>query len=169
MLHYSPNFKVDVEVKNGLNECLKRVLGDMELVNKIDEQLEFFKSKSGFFGDEVATHGLKNKTPAQWWESYGDEFPELKQFVVRVFSLTCSSSGCERNWSAFEMVHTKKRNRLKQQTMNDLVYVMANSRLGKKVERKPHEYSIEDVDSDDDWIVEKVAENQSSCCCSSCR
>ncbi|MCI43346.1 hypothetical protein A2U01_0064583, partial [Trifolium medium] len=88
----------------GMYTCLKRMMGgDMTMVNKIDGQLEFFKSKRGFFGDEVAQLGLKNKEPAQWWESYGGEHPELQNFAIRVLSLTCSSSGCERNWSAFEM------------------------------------------------------------------
>lgn len=40
-------------------------------------KLEDFKSKKGFFGSEIAQHGLKNKTPTQWWESYGDAHPEL--------------------------------------------------------------------------------------------
>jgi hypothetical protein len=47
---------------------------------------------------------LEAKSDAKWWESYGDEHPELQKFAIRVLSLTCSSSGCERNWSAFEMV-----------------------------------------------------------------
>jgi len=46
----------------------------------------------------------KKKTPAQWWDFYEDECPELQTFTIRVLSLTCISSGCERNWSAFEMV-----------------------------------------------------------------
>lgn len=75
------------------------------MVNKIDGQLEDFKSIKGFFGSEIAQRGLKNKTLTQWWESYGDAHPELQNFTIRVLSLTCSSSGCERNWSAFEMVY----------------------------------------------------------------
>ena len=39
----------------------------------------------------------KKKTPAQWWDSYGDEYLELQRFAIRVLSLTCTSSGCERN------------------------------------------------------------------------
>lgn len=104
MLHYGPTFKVDYEVKRGLYSCLERILGDMAEVNKIDGQLEDFKSKAKFFGSEIAQLALKNKTPAQWWESYGDEHPELQKVAIRILSLTCSSSGCERNWSAFEMV-----------------------------------------------------------------
>lgn len=42
--------------------------------------------------------------PAYWWDSSGDDCPELQRFEIRVLSLTCSSSGCERNWSAFEQV-----------------------------------------------------------------
>jgi hypothetical protein len=54
-LHYGPNFKADKEVTKGMYTCLKRMMGgDMSMVNKIDGQLEFFKGKQGFFGDEVA-------------------------------------------------------------------------------------------------------------------
>ncbi|KAL5178843.1 hypothetical protein HKD37_01G000279 [Glycine soja] len=53
----------------------------------------------------------------------------LPKFAIRVLSLTCSSYGCERNWSSFEMVHTKRRNRLHKKKMNDLVYVMYNLKL----------------------------------------
>ena len=56
------------------------------------------------FGIEAAKITMDKKTPAKWWDSYGDECPELQKFAIRVLSLTCSSSGCERNWSAFEMV-----------------------------------------------------------------
>ena len=39
--------------------------------------------------------------------------------------------------------------------MNDVVFVMTNSRLGKKKQaRKDIEYSIDDLSSDDEWIVE---------------
>jgi len=33
-----------------------------------------------------------------------DEHPKLQRFAICVLSLTCSSSRCERNWSAFEMI-----------------------------------------------------------------
>ncbi|KAK4278738.1 hypothetical protein QN277_016541 [Acacia crassicarpa] len=105
--------------------------------------------------------GVETKSPAAWWESYGDGVPELQKFAIRVLSLTCSSSGCERNWSAFEMVRTKKRNRLKQKTMNNVVFVMANSRLGNTKHRvSPQiDYNFDDIESDDEWIVEPTCED----------
>ncbi|GJT08823.1 SCAN domain-containing protein [Tanacetum coccineum] len=122
------------------------------------------------FVEKIARLTRKEKSPADWWDSFGDDTPELKQFAIRVLSLTCSSSGCERNWSAFEMVHSKRRNRLQQQKMNDLVYVMYNLKLIGREERKQKEedFYFEDVDSDDEWITEdnedltNVYENEST-------
>jgi hypothetical protein len=72
---------------------------------KIDLQLESFKDAKGLFGIEAAkTARDKKKTSAQWWDSYGDEYLELQRFAIRVLSLTCTSSRCEHNWNAFEMV-----------------------------------------------------------------
>ena len=40
-----------------------------------------------------------------------------------------SSSGCERNWSTFALVHTKLRNRLGYEKLHKLVYVHYNLKL----------------------------------------
>ena len=39
-----------------------------------------------------------------WWNFYGTDTPELKEMAMRILNLTTSSSGCERNWSIFEIV-----------------------------------------------------------------
>ncbi|XP_052302987.1 uncharacterized protein LOC127904283 [Populus trichocarpa] len=116
---------------------------------KIDLQLESFKDAKGLFGIEAAKTARdkkKKKTPAQWWDSYGDECPELQRLAIRVLSLTCTSSGCERNWSAFEM-----------RKMNDLVFVMCNLKLNNnQVKKHADDFSVEDdLSSDDDWITER--------------
>eukprot|EP00267_Zea_mays_P045656 XP_020397970.1 uncharacterized protein LOC109941430 isoform X2 [Zea mays] len=49
--------------------------------------------------------------------------------ATKILSLTASSSGCERNWSGFDGVHTKKRNRLTTDCLNKLVYIQFNNRL----------------------------------------
>ena len=70
----------------------------------IDLQLESFKDAKRLFGIEAAKTARDKKTPAQWWDFYGDECPEFQRLAIRVLSLTCTSSGYECNWSAFEMV-----------------------------------------------------------------
>ncbi|XP_057997207.1 uncharacterized protein LOC131176091 [Hevea brasiliensis] len=46
-------------------------------------------------------------TKTTWWQTYGATTPNLRNFAVKVLSLTCSASGCERNWSIFEHVSDK--------------------------------------------------------------
>ncbi|GAV79120.1 LOW QUALITY PROTEIN: zf-BED domain-containing protein/DUF659 domain-containing protein/Dimer_Tnp_hAT domain-containing protein, partial [Cephalotus follicularis] len=157
--HYSPNFKVTVDVKIGLYKCLERMIPDATERVKIDMQIDLFKNAKGLFGIESAVLTRKKKSPGDWWDSYGDECPELKRFAIRVLSLTCSSFGCERNWSAFEMVHTKRRNRFHQQKMNDLVFVMYNLKLKEREAirdaNKVEKFYLDDISSDDEWITEK--------------
>jgi len=66
---------------------------------------------------------------ALWWESYEGEGKELQKVAMKILSLTCSATGCERNWSTFDQVHTKRINRLEQQRLNALVYVKYNLQL----------------------------------------
>ncbi|CAL5335130.1 unnamed protein product [Camellia sinensis] len=108
------------------------------------------------FFDASLHPGLKS--PGDWWDSFGDECPELKRFAIRVLSLTCSSSGCERNWSAFEMVDSKRRNRLHQKRMNGLVFVMYNLKLRQRHKNRQaimNPLCLDDVPSDDEWITER--------------
>jgi hypothetical protein len=103
-IRYAPGYIDDNEVTDGMYDCLLRMVEDPRKRAKIDYQLEDFKARKGTFGNEFATFALETKTPTQWWESYGGKYQELQWFALRVLSLTCSSSGCERNWSAFERV-----------------------------------------------------------------
>ena len=95
---------------------------------------------------------------AQWWEAFGGHVPELQRFAIRILSQTCSATGCERNWSVFERIHTKKRNRLDQKRLNDLVYVQYNLRLRRNhlLNKRPDSDPIvlEDIDPTSDWVVE---------------
>ena len=53
----------------------------------------------------------------------------LQYFAKRIVSQCMSSSGCERNWSTFALVHTKLRNRLSYDKLHKLVYVHYNLKL----------------------------------------
>jgi len=70
----------------------------------IDVQIDDFKKQEKEFGCPLGTKSINLKTPSDWWESYGDVYPELQKFAILVLSLTSSSFGCEHNWSSFEMV-----------------------------------------------------------------
>ncbi|XP_028115745.1 uncharacterized protein LOC114313574 [Camellia sinensis] len=84
-----------------------------------------------------------------------------QKLVIRVLSLTCSATGCERNWSTFDHVHSKKRNRLEQQWLNALVFVKYNIQLElRQIKRQERGETcdpicLSDMESDDEWITEK--------------
>eukprot|EP00253_Pinus_taeda_P032034 PITA_32034 len=111
-----------------------------------------------------------------WWRMYGGRVPVLQKLAIRILSQTCSSSGCECNWSVFEKIHNKKRNRLESQRLNDMVYVYYNLRLWvRQLEKTPdmEAISLDGIDttvvwrveakrplmeSVDDWLVQEVVE-----------
>ncbi|KAF3777422.1 hypothetical protein EJ110_NYTH45857 [Nymphaea thermarum] len=99
-----------------------------------------------------------------WWDRFGLDFPELTKLVIRILSQTCSATGCERNWSVFQHIHSKKKNRLEHKRLNDLVYVRYNMKLRQRqIEetstRKHHtQYdpiSLDHFDVLDSWVGEE--------------
>lgn len=88
-----------------------------------------------------------------WWEMFGNKVPNLQKIVVRILSQPCSASGCERNWSMFEHIHSKKRKRLAVQRLNDLVYVHYNLCLHHKhiLVTDTCPITLEEVDPQAEW------------------
>nr|KYP66189.1 hypothetical protein KK1_012473 [Cajanus cajan] len=159
--HYDKNFNPDSEVLIGLYETFQRMVPDIRTRVIIDQQLEKFKGAKEIFGMDMAIATRDKKQPALWWESYGGRGKELQKVAMRILSLTCSATGCERNWSTFDQVHTKRRNRLEQQRLNALVYVKYNLQLEMRQNSREENgdtydpICLSDIESDDEWITEK--------------
>ncbi|XP_042503763.1 uncharacterized protein LOC122080935 [Macadamia integrifolia] len=78
---------------------------------------------------------------------HGSSVPLLQKVAICILSQPYSSSSCERNWSAFEAVQTKKINRLTPDMLEDLVYLRMNSLM--KIKSKDIEkFSKESINSD---------------------
>ncbi|MQM01956.1 hypothetical protein Taro_034717 [Colocasia esculenta] len=92
-------------------------------------ELKYFNEGIGSFSDPSAIASRQKLDPGEWWLSYGRSSPTLREIAIRVLSQTSSSSGCERNWSTFALIHTKVRNRLSHRRLDNLVYVHYNMRL----------------------------------------
>ncbi|TVU51761.1 hypothetical protein EJB05_03205, partial [Eragrostis curvula] len=73
--------------------------------------------------------------PAKWWGNYGTQVPALQKMAIRILSLTSSASGCERNWSCYEGIHTKRRNKLTCERLEQLVFVRFNALHGQKKDK----------------------------------
>ncbi|RHN59172.1 putative HAT dimerization domain, ribonuclease H-like domain-containing protein [Medicago truncatula] len=76
-----------------------------ELRAKLNTETSIFRNSEGDFGRKSAVEARNSPFPDEWWELYGCQAPHLQKLAIRVLSQTCSSSGCERNWSVFEHIH----------------------------------------------------------------
>ncbi|XLU24950.1 hypothetical protein S245_061016, partial [Arachis hypogaea] len=130
--------------------------GDADLNTKLTSEKRIFKNAEGDFGRQSAICERSTMMPDQRWESYGCGAPNLQKLVIRVLSQTCSTSGCERNWSIFEHIHSKKRNWLEHQKFNDLVYVHYNLRLQQRNRMRKQSYDpicLDTFEDHSEWIM----------------
>ncbi|KAK7302122.1 hypothetical protein RJT34_13002 [Clitoria ternatea] len=122
------------------------------------QEIQLYRERQGTFGRESALQVTKSIRPDQWWRFYGGSTPILQKLAIHLLSQTSSSSGCERNWSFFECIHTKRRNRLEHQRLNDLVYVTYNLRLKNRWAYYNKSYDpidYESIDKVDFWVTEE--------------
>ncbi|XP_039789048.1 uncharacterized protein LOC120655354 [Panicum virgatum] len=117
-------------------DVLARMVEDEETRLKINAQAMNYEYLRGDdFSNKMAKENLKSMGPFDWWRSYGGRAIELQRFARRVVSLCASSSGCERNWSTFEFIHTKKRNRLLHKRLNSIAFVSYNRKMKSRFQK----------------------------------
>ena len=116
----------------GLREVCKLVLGDTDAAKNAMLGRAAFVGKEGDFSYSMV-RAMRGGMPAhQWWLMHDGEYPELPKVAIRVTAMVSSAGACERVWSAFDFVHSKKRNRLDPDRAQDLVYVFTNKRLQRR-------------------------------------
>ncbi|XP_057418793.1 uncharacterized protein LOC130713003 [Lotus japonicus] len=152
----------DFEVQKGVYDCVERLSPTDELRKKILTELPIYKSGGGMFGSKFAIEQRGTIAPAQWWRMYGQSTPNLTKLAIKILSLTCSASGCERNWSVFEQIHTKKRNKLEHKRLEDLVFVKYNQALVRRynIRDELDPISLDDIDESNEWLVGTMEEDE---------
>ncbi|KAF5449742.1 hypothetical protein F2P56_030158, partial [Juglans regia] len=158
-IYYSPNFKNKNEVIRGFNSCVMKMELDPDNQDKIIAELDLYKNAIGEFGHSLAIRQRDKINPVAWWTQFGCEVPTLQRFAVRVLSQCCSATGCERNWSTFDFIHSKKRNRLVHKRLNDLVFVRYNLKLRERSIKKGRDaldpINLENIDLMEEWVGEE--------------
>lgn len=130
--YLNPNIQKDDEIVNGLYSCITKMVASLEVQDKILAELSKYKRAEALFGQPLAIRQRDKISPGkfqlndystilatsssiniyiflfvpivEWWDNFGQSTPNLQKFAVRILGLTCSASGCERNWSVFEQV-----------------------------------------------------------------
>ncbi|XP_025702692.1 uncharacterized protein [Arachis hypogaea] len=103
-------------------------------VNNLDsveamKEIHLYRDRKESFDRPEAVPAAKKLQPDEWWRLFGSSAPCLQKMAVRILSQASASSGCERNWSLFDQIHTARRNRLEHDRLSDIVYVTYNLRL----------------------------------------
>lgn len=78
--------------------------------------------------DEAA----KRVCPNEWCRIYFTGLEPLTDETKRLLAQILSATACERNWSAYKLVHNEKRNELLKKRARDLVHVLHNLRALKR-------------------------------------
>ncbi|XP_025617245.1 uncharacterized protein [Arachis hypogaea] len=144
-------------VKTFLNDESKLV-PSQAVQQKILEEQALYKAGYGLFGSDFAKSQKKKISLAFWWRTYGHEAPNMQDLAIKILSLTCSASRCEHNWSIFEHIHTKKRNRLDHERMEILVFIKYNQQLIERYNLKDevNPIALNDIDECNEWLVGEI-------------
>ncbi|GBG59702.1 hypothetical protein CBR_g54807 [Chara braunii] len=68
-------------------------------------------------------------TPSEWWATYDGDVPDLHAIAIKVMGMWSTATPAKRNWSSMDLVHSKRRKRLKAETLEKLVYIHWNMQL----------------------------------------
>eukprot|EP00253_Pinus_taeda_P028530 PITA_28530 len=150
------NIQRDLEVMRGVTICIEKMFQNQDIQDKINIQRDMYKEASGMFGFNSSQRLKDKKMPSHWWIDYGTEAPQIQEFAIRVLSQPYSAS-FQRNWSMFEHIHSKKRNKLKHERLEKLVFIYYNLRMfTKQVQPKDtNPIVLDTIDLEFDSIVEE--------------
>ncbi|KAI6696425.1 hypothetical protein NL676_016544 [Syzygium grande] len=154
-IQYNPEIKFLGSIKEDFFKVLEKLLPAPDMRRDITNQIFTFTRAKGMFGCSLAMEARETVAPGLWWEQYGDSAPALQRVAIRILSQVCSTFTFERNWSAFQQIHSEKRNKIDKETMNDLVYINSNLKLARQM-RSPEADPIQfdDIDMTSEWVEE---------------
>ncbi|KAM0046289.1 putative ribonuclease H-like superfamily [Helianthus debilis subsp. tardiflorus] len=140
----SKDLRKNPDIAAGLYVAIDRLVPNLEDNNKVRQDLNLYIDLVGHVGSPAATRARTKVAP---------------------FKLVALHLPCERNWSTFDNLHSKKRNCLLQQKLNDLVFIQYNTRLQRRFNSLKTNKSLDpillrDVEKNDDWVIPTEIEHQ---------
>ncbi|PNY14079.1 hypothetical protein L195_g010751, partial [Trifolium pratense] len=159
----NPLIENDGKLLDGLYACIDKLSASAEVVDEIRGELAKYRMGEDHFGRSAAVRQREKIAAAEWWKRYGANTPNLQLLAIKILSLTCSSSRCERNWSAFEHIYSKKRNRLEHQKLQDLVFIKYNQNLKERYDSDDVIDPVvldNEIDSSNEWLLGDEVEAQ---------
>ncbi|GBG59740.1 hypothetical protein CBR_g54843 [Chara braunii] len=128
------------------------------------------KRKDKKMWEEDAVQDADTISPSEWWATHGGDVPKLQAIAIKVMGMWSTATSAERNWSSMDLVHSKRRNRLKPATVEKLLYIHWNMNLLRASKNlKDHHYidlwaeffeSLPNAEEGDDPLLEVPEEEK---------
>ncbi|XP_031490026.1 uncharacterized protein LOC116257430 [Nymphaea colorata] len=128
-LFWNNKVRMNDEVRKGLELAIEKLLVPEDCANMSLELAKYQTRHPSLFRGELSMNIIDTSHPRVWWLICGCSVPILQRVAIKILSQPCSASACERNWSAFEAVNTKKRSNLLPSRLTDLVFIRMNMHL----------------------------------------
>lgn len=159
-----PGLLEDEEIADGWKKVLDKWCKTPAEKHLVSVQLAEFRNKEQRFAvcpQNDAMYAGVHSTPAWlWWLTYGSAAPELQSIAIRVLAQVASTGASERNWSDWDYIYTKRRNRMTPALVADLVYLYSNMHAIRRRERNTKKRTYHDQLPVWEWIpVEEEAED----------
>ena len=147
--------EIDDKINTSWMETVMRYAnGDLVLSDVLlDEFYAYRTQEKSTFQVPMANDPTRMHKAIKWWETFGTCTPNLRKLAIRVLSQGSCASSCERNWSTFSLIHTKKRNRLTHAHVEKLVYIHTNHCLLRRIKERGlclMEITLDMIDKEDD-------------------
>jgi hypothetical protein len=126
---FEPEFcqpKFDPKEKLEVNKVLRQMATEEHpyaaIVTQLADYVEALSVGSHDLTEEIAfSPAAKKLASYKWVDTFMAPWPDVCWAAKRLVAMTCSASGCEDSWSVEAWIHSKKRNRLGQKTVERLV------------------------------------------------
>ncbi|RVW61548.1 hypothetical protein CK203_066203 [Vitis vinifera] len=131
-------------IRGGRFSFIGLCMQDPAKQEKVVAEVSLFTNAQGLFGNELAVRTRKTRVSAEWWAAYGASAPICKTYE-------------------FLQIHSKRRNRLDHQRLNDLVYIKYNRALKRRYNERNtiDPISLKDIDDSNEWLIGRMEDEDS--------
>lgn len=133
----SPSTATPQQEHNDTNDAFEAYLQSLDEVNASAEDGDMENDLNNLSRQprlKLPVIDGKEQTILEWWHGCKNSKPELFKLVSTILSIPCTQVSVERVFSALPIVLTKFRAQLKDETLNNILFIRLNSDLLKKVD-----------------------------------
>ncbi|GBG85919.1 hypothetical protein CBR_g40731 [Chara braunii] len=137
-------------VQNAMRFLMRQIGHEWNLKKHVDmwDQLwEFLREpvegkvrKNEKIWTDCAREGATKCAPQDWWGLHGGDVRDLQKIAMRVLGMWSTTTPAERNWASMDFVHSKRRNSLSPESLENLVYIHWNMQLLRVPDSKESDY-----------------------------